>query len=125
MTGTLTALWTLLALSYCLAGVYLRAFDQYDHPPWVWGSFIFVGSCLFMMVNHQHVLGEVANVGSAFEVATIISAAVLGHTLFAAARERAKVVGQNEDLEADLEEYRHLINVHGIDIDDDPEQDDD
>lgn len=125
MIETASILWTILALSYCLAGVHLRAFDKYDHPFWVWGSFLFVGSTMFMMVNHEPLLGDVAHVGSAFEIATIIAAAVLGHTLFVAARERARIENQNQTLEAELSEYRRLIEYHDIDIDDDPEQTDD
>lgn len=122
MTAAPELLWTLLALSYCLAGVYLRAFDTYDHPYWIWGSFIFVGTSLFMLINHQHLLGDLTAISRAFEVATIISAGVMGHTLFVAARTRAKAINDSQTFKEEVEEYREIIDRHDIDIRDDPEQ---
>lgn len=117
-------LWTTLALAYCLAGVYLRAFDSYDHPIWVWGSFLFTGSALFMLVNHRHFFNDVTSIGGAFELATIIAAAVLGHSLFIAARSRAKAIEESDTLRDNLDEYKALIDHSDIDITYNRENDD-
>lgn len=94
--GGTTPLWTTVALGYCLASVYLKAFDAYDHPPRIWGTFLLTGTALFLLVNHQHLIGDITSISTVAELLVIAAAASVGILLFLLARERARILEQLE-----------------------------
>ena len=105
------SLWTLTALMYCLAAVHLRAFDKRDHPLKVWGSFLAVGSTLFLLVNVSPLFPTGSGVVLVIEYATIFAAATVGFVLFlveleyAEARERLEQYHKLDEYYTDDEFY--------------------
>lgn len=121
--GGTTTLWTVVALAYCLAAVYLRAIDSYNHPFWVWGSFLVAGAALFLLVNHEHLI-QAPGIGTTLELLTLAAAFTLGVVLFVLARERARVTEEAQTLKEQIETYRELAEELNSDIDNTQDDDD-
>lgn len=113
--GGTTPLWTTVALAYCLAAVYLRSFDDYDHPQWVWGSFLMTGMAIFLLVNHQYIFSGFA-VSIAFELFALIATACVGIALFLLARDRARSIDELAKAQDLLCQYRNYARKHDIDL---------
>lgn len=123
LAGT-TPLWTAIALAYCLASVYLSVYDSYDHPTWVWLTFLMTGTAVFLLVNHQHILGRATPVTGLIEAAAIGVFAAAGVTMFLLARDRARQKRRNDQLRYELEMYKYGKDYDPEDADPDTTLDD-
>lgn len=114
--GGTAPLWTTVALAYCFAAVYLRIFDNYEHPQWVWGSFLMTGMAIFLLVNHQYIFTGLG-ISVAFELFALIATTCVGIALFLLARDRARSINELARAQDLLCQYRNYARKHGIDLD--------
>ena len=96
-------LWSLIGLMYCSASVYLRVFNTYEHPTWVWGTFLFIGSSIFMTINQQHLMGHDPTVAAYIEYGTLFAFLIGGIVMFYLAIGYAKKSDE-------IEKYQKMVH---------------
>ena len=99
-----TYLWSLVALGYVLAGIWLKALDRRDHPFKVWFTFFFVGSCIFLIINQDHIFNG-GSVSAVIELGTIFSLSIAGFVMFDLAIQYAEMREKLDDEQQQLDQY--------------------
>lgn len=85
-----STLWACVALGYVLAAIYLQAFDDDDHPLWVWGPFYAVGSAILLLVNRSFFLAPDGTAAAIVEYIALLLVLSAGIAMFWLAEDYAR-----------------------------------
>lgn len=113
LTGT-TLLWTAVAVAYWFGALYLRVFDRHDHVWYIWGTFLSIGTAIFVLTNRSYIWDDDSLAAASVEYGSLAVIFVGGCVLFVLAREHAALREQYEKREDQLERCRALIAHYDI-----------